>query len=75
MSYTGTGTGQIVGQMISANVKDTIATVIDTSLSGNSSVTYNCQDAKGTGIIPQAFVMKTGTYKECAGSDTTTSCP
>jgi Tfp pilus assembly protein PilX len=75
LSYTGTGTGQIVGQMVSANVKDTIATVIDTSLAGNSSVSYNCADADGNGILPNAFIIKAGTYKECAGSDTASSCP
>ena len=64
-SYTGTGTGQVVGQMISANVKDTIATVIDTSLAGNSSVTYNCAAVKNPGgQIPQSFMLKGGTYKE-----------
>jgi hypothetical protein len=51
--------------MISQNVKDTIATVIDTSLAGNSSVTYNCSEAKNPGgVIPQRFMLKAGTYKE-----------
>jgi hypothetical protein len=66
MSYVGTGTGKVVGQMISANIKDTIASVIDTSLAGNSSVTYNCQDATNPGGVPQSFVLKAGSYKEVA---------
>lgn len=65
-SYVGTGTGKIVGQMISANIKDTIATVIDTSLSGNSSVAYNCAAVTSpvNGVIPLGFRIKAGTYKE-----------
>jgi hypothetical protein len=67
MSYVGIGTGKVVGQMISANIKDTIASVIDTNLAGNSSVTYDCQDATSAGgIIPQSFVLKAGSYKEVA---------
>ena len=65
MAYLGTGTGQIVGQMISRNIKDTIATVIDTNLSGNSSVTYNCAAATNpNNTVPQGFMLKAGTYKE-----------
>jgi hypothetical protein len=65
ISYTGTGTGQIVGQVISANVKDTVATVVDTSTSGNSSIIYNCNYARGgDGFVPPNFMVKAGTYRE-----------
>ncbi len=64
-TYTGIGNGLIKGQMVSRNIKDTIATVIDTSLGGNSTVTYDCAAATtGGGVIPQNFQLKAGTYKE-----------
>src|SRR5262249_506236 len=65
ISYVGTG-GQISGQMISANVKATIATVIDPSLSGVASVSYNCRAAYDpiASIKPGGYIVKTGTYKE-----------
>ena len=65
LSYVGTG-GQIQGQLISANVKDTIATVIDTSLSGVASVRYNCTATQSpiAGVVPAGFFVKPGTYKE-----------
>ena len=65
LSYVGTG-GQITGQLISANVKDTIATVIDTSISGVASVQYNCSATQSpvSGIIPSGYIVKSGSYKE-----------
>lgn len=65
ISYTGTGTGEIVGQMISQNIRDTVATSIDTNTGGNAAVIYNCAYAKtGGGQIPQGWFLKAGTYKE-----------
>jgi hypothetical protein len=67
ISYTGTGTGEIVGQMISQNVRDTVATSIDTNTGGNAAIIYNCAYAKtGGGQIPQSWFLKAGTYKEVA---------
>jgi hypothetical protein len=67
ISYTGTGTGRIAGQMISANVRDTVATVVDTSTGGNSKITYNCAYARGgDGLVPPNFMVKPGTYREVA---------
>ena len=67
ISYTGTGTGEIVGQMISQNIRDTVATSIDTNTGGNAAVIYNCAYAKtGGGQIPQSWFVKAGTYKEVA---------
>lgn len=65
ISYVGTG-GSITGQMISANIKDTIATVIDTSLSGVASVQYNCKATTDpiAPVVPAGFVVKSGSYKE-----------
>jgi len=67
IAYTGTGTGEIVGQMISQNIRDTVATSIDTNTGGNAAVIYNCAYAKtGGGQIPQSWFVKAGTYKEVA---------
>jgi hypothetical protein len=66
ISYVGTG-GQITGQMISANIRDTVATVIDTSLSGVASLQYNCSATALpiAGVAPpRGFIVKAGTYKE-----------
>jgi hypothetical protein len=66
ISYVATG-GQIRGQMISANILDTIATVIDTSASGAASLVYNCAattDPISGGVTPPGFIVKAGTYKE-----------
>jgi hypothetical protein len=69
IQYTGIGTGEIVGQMISANVRDTIATVVDTSTAGNSSITYDCNNARtGGGALRRGFMIKPGSYKEVSDS-------
>ncbi len=69
ISYTGTGTGGIYGQLISANIKDTIATVVDTGCDGctggNSQIIYNCAYATtGDNTIPQNWAVLPGSYKE-----------
>lgn len=67
ISYAGTGTGYISGQMISANVRDTIATVVDTNTIGNSSIIYNCNDSRtGGGVLSPNFLMRPGSYREIA---------
>ncbi|MGH2392680.1 MAG: PilX N-terminal domain-containing pilus assembly protein [Candidatus Limnocylindria bacterium] len=64
-TYTGTGTGEIVGAVISHNVRDTSSTTIDTNTGGNASVNYNCAYARtGGGQLPQTWTLKAGTYKE-----------
>ena len=69
ISYAGTGTGFISGQMISQNVRDTIATVVDTNTIGNSSIIYNCNDSRtGGGVLSPNFMMRPGSYKELADS-------
>jgi len=67
-TYLGTGNGQIVGAVISQNVRDTSATSIDTDTSGNSTIIWNCSYAKtGGGQLPQTFTIEPGTYKEVSG--------
>jgi hypothetical protein len=67
-TYTGTGTGQIVGAVVSRNIRDTSSTTIDTNTGGNASIIYNCSYAKtGGGQIPPGFLPEKGTYKEISG--------
>ena len=67
-TYLGTGTGQIVGAVMSQNVRDTSATSIDTDTSGNSTIIWNCGYARtGGGQLPQTFTIESGTYKEISG--------
>ncbi|HTK91356.1 MAG TPA: pilus assembly PilX N-terminal domain-containing protein [Verrucomicrobiae bacterium] len=65
LTYTGTGTGQIVGAMLSRNIQDTSSTTIDTNTGGNASVIYDCAKARsGGGMVPQTYTAKSGTYRE-----------
>jgi hypothetical protein len=65
LTYTGTGTGQVVGAMLSRNIKDTSSTTIDTNTGGNASIVYDCKKAReGGGAVPQTYAVKAGTYKE-----------
>ena len=65
LTYTGTGTGQIVGAMLSRNIQDTSYTTIDTNTGGNASILYDCAKARsGGGMVPQTYSVKAGTYKE-----------
>ena len=65
LTYTGTGTGQIVGAMLSRNIQDTSYTTIDTNTGGNASILYDCAKARnGGGMVPQTYTAKSGTYKE-----------
>jgi hypothetical protein len=68
LTYMGIGAGQIVGAVISQNVRDIVATSIDSSTGGNSTIIYNCEYARtGAGEVSQSFIVKRGTYKEVAG--------
>jgi hypothetical protein len=52
LSYKGTGTGGIYGGVLTGNVIDTIATVVDTDGSGNSKIYYDCNNvATGGGAF------------------------
>jgi hypothetical protein len=67
--YRGTGSGGgITGAVISLNVVDTISTTVDSSTSGNASITYNCDAVKtGGGTVPQGFFVKPGSWREVSG--------
>jgi hypothetical protein len=66
VSYAGTGTGQISGLMVSANIRDVVATQIyDSTTTGNSAITFSCANARqGGGQVPPNFFVKAGTYRE-----------
>jgi hypothetical protein len=65
LSYTGTGAGEIAGLVISQNVRDTVATTVDTNAGGNAAILYDCAAARtGGGRIPQGWFVKPGTYRE-----------
>jgi hypothetical protein len=68
LTYTGTGTGQIDGAVLSQNIRDTSSTTIDSNTNGNASIYFNCNYAKtGGGQIPQTFTVLPGSYKEIPG--------
>ncbi|MBI1726603.1 MAG: hypothetical protein HYR50_05000 [Candidatus Rokubacteria bacterium] len=70
LSYRGTGTGRIVGGVISHNIRDTSTTSIDSQTTGNSTIIYNCAYAKNgdNGLsLSQSFNLKSGTYREVPG--------
>jgi hypothetical protein len=68
LTYTGTGTGEIDGAIISQNVRDTSATTIDTNTGGNAAIYYNCNYAKtGGGQVPNTWTIESGTYREVSG--------
>ncbi len=65
LTYTGTGTGQVVGALLSRNIRDTSSTTIDTNTSGNASIIYDCAKARdGGGFVPRTYSVKAGTYRE-----------
>jgi hypothetical protein len=67
-TYTGIGTGQIVGAILSRNIRDTSSTSIDTNTAGNADIVWNCRDAMtGGGFLPLTFTPEPGTYKEISG--------
>lgn len=66
ITYRGTGGGMIAGAVVSQNVRDTVATSIDSSTAGNASIMYDCNLLKtGGGIVPQTW-FATG-YREVQG--------
>jgi len=68
MTYTGTGTGQIDGAILTQNVRDISSTTIDTNTNGNAAIYYNCGYARtGGGQVPQTWTIESGTYREVSG--------
>ena len=67
ISYRGTGAGMIHGALISTNILDTVATVVDTDTLGNANVTYDCAAiANGGGFIPQGYYVAPGSWREAS---------
>ena len=74
LSYRGIGTGGIYGGVLTGNVIDTVATMVDTTTEGNSKIYYDCNAlANGGGSLPGAVQnglnrtivsIKAGTWKE-----------
>jgi hypothetical protein len=57
LSYKGTGTGGIHGAVVTGNVVDSVATVVDTDTSGNSKIYYDCNAiANGGGAFNQSVL-------------------
>jgi hypothetical protein len=56
ISYKGSGPGGIFGAMLTGNVVDSVATVVDTDASGNANVYYDCAAvATGGGAFNQSL--------------------
>jgi Tfp pilus assembly protein PilX len=63
-SYNGTGTGAINGLAVSANIRDTSATSIDSDSGGNSRVNFNCSNVNQPPFVGHYFTLVPGTYRE-----------
>lgn len=63
-TYNGTGGGGISGLVVSQNIRDTSATTIDTSTSGNSNIAFNCRFASSSNFLNHGFNLVSGTYRE-----------
>lgn len=70
---SGSGTGQITGAVVTRNMQDASLTSIDTSVTGNKTIEFNCSNAKNGGgsvlqetwnTIPHGWFLKAGTYRE-----------
>ncbi|MBI4634775.1 MAG: pilus assembly PilX N-terminal domain-containing protein [Candidatus Rokubacteria bacterium] len=67
ITYTGAGSGTITGAMITENRKDTVATVVDSNVGGNASITYDCTVMRtGGGTLSTGWFVKAGSYKDVA---------
>ena len=65
---TFTGNGTITGAVITENRKDTVATVIDSTVGGSANITYDCTALRtGGGTITNAWSLVPGTYREIDG--------
>ena len=62
--YNATGDGAINGLVVSQNIRDVSATSIDTSTTGNSRITFNCQYSSSSNFLNHGFNLVSGTYRE-----------
>ena len=69
--FQASGNTHITGAIVSKNAVDTVATVIDTQTTGNSSITYSCDAVTTgggylpTGLTSPTFSLKAGTWRIC----------
>ncbi len=61
---TGSASGSINGLVISQNIRDTIPSSVDSTAGSNSTITFDCTDARGAGYLPSGWFLRAGTYKE-----------
>lgn len=64
LSYTGTGTGDIGGQVVTRNIRDTSSTTIDTNTGGNATIKFDCNAVRNAPGLVTAWTMTAGTYRE-----------
>jgi Tfp pilus assembly protein PilX len=66
--FTFTGNGEVRGAVITENKKDVVSTVVDSSLTGSSAITYDCTAARsGGGQITAKWALSKGTFREIEG--------
>lgn len=58
--------GSITGAMVSENRKDASSTLIDSTISGGTTLTYDCKAIRNGGP-PKGWFVKAGTYREPEG--------
>jgi hypothetical protein len=65
VAVSGAGAVEIVGQVVSGNVRAPVTAIGDAGGAGRSSITYGCATARdGGGAVPQGFIVKPGSYRE-----------
>ena len=66
--FTLTANGNIRGAIISENRLDTVATVVDSSISGTATITYDGTAARtGGNTITAKWALQLGTFREVEG--------
>jgi hypothetical protein len=60
VSYSGNAGGAVNGLVISQNVRDGAGS----SVGGESTITFDCADARGAGYLPSGWFLRAGSYKE-----------
>lgn len=66
--YSGTGNGEIDGQLVSRNIRDTDSTQIgigtDVAVEGNSTIRFDCNAVRNPPGLSIVWSMKPGSYRE-----------
>ena len=72
-AFAQTSRGTVTGAVITRNIQDTSITAIDTGVSGNKAVNFNCSNVRHGGgdvmdsilnSVPAGWFLKAGTYRE-----------